>query len=187
MITPLEEKEEHFHYINLLDISDDETDFPDQGFRETQQLLEEYNAVPQRVYRKSSSFLGPTPKERKAEFERHSRERREAARSSPQGLSRAETAPTVDIASSFLSATLEQPGRKSKLKRNASLSNLPPRRPIEVPFYKRVGVLPRELKIGKPGKIVKLAENIKLAPEHRQALKGCVICKRATFFTTCEF
>lgn len=176
MTTPLEEKQEHFQYINLLDITDDETNFPDQGFLKAQQLQKELESVPKRLYRKSTRFLGLTPKERKAEFEKQSREKRAAARTTPQGLARAETAPTLDVASSLPSATPEDFSTKSTLKRNASLSDLPQPQRIGFPFYK-IGDLPRELRSGRNGKITKLAENIKQVPEHRQVLKHCIICK----------
>lgn len=58
----------------------------------------------------------------------------------------------------------------SKMKRVTSLPSLAGL--DRLPFYKKMGVVPRELKNGKN---VKLADNIKLEPESKQLLRGKIV------------
>jgi DNA polymerase IV len=180
----LEEKIAYFNEQNL-DASDDETAFPKETYLRIERFLEDTEpkpAPPKLV--KQKSFLGPTPKERQAEFEAHARRKREQARENDKTLllGRPNTAPEADIASSFPAAKPDPKqapkGRaeRLKLKRNASVSDLPTPKAViqdDVPFYKKRGVIPRELK---GGKNVKLANDIAILPEDRQLFKGKVIC-----------
>lgn len=173
----LREKEEYFKEQELLDISDDETNFPDEGFLKAERALADSKAMPPPLVRQRSSFLGPTPKERLAEFETHTAKRRPATRPGGHGLTRSATAPEPEITKSFpvtkprqrpSSSPDDRPGKK--LKKTISMPDI--KAHDDVPYYKRMGELPRELKSGKN---VKPAENIKLDPEHKQLLRGKIV------------
>jgi DNA polymerase IV len=178
----LEDKIAYFKEQELLDISDDETGFPDDSYLRIERALADTKAMPPPKLIRQKSFLGPTPKERKAEFEAYSERQREQARNIGQTtLVRSNTAPEADVSRSFPAAkpNVERspggPAERYKIKRNVSLSDLPtPKANVhdEVPFYKHCGVIPRELK----RKNAKKADNITLEPEHKQLFKGKIIC-----------
>jgi DNA polymerase IV len=180
----LEDKVAYFKDQELLDISNDETGFPDAGLLAAEREFAFADAkpmAPPRLVRQSSSFLGPTPRERQAEFEAQARRQRAQTRERGVALVRSVTAPERDVSSSFPSTapdtkrTPKKSLERQTLKRNASLSDLPETGHVqkEIPFYRQSGVVPRELKSGKH---VKPADNIKLDPPHKQLLKGKVIC-----------
>ncbi|KAF1930731.1 uncharacterized protein M421DRAFT_3035 [Didymella exigua CBS 183.55] len=129
---------------------------------------------PPKLTQQPSSFLGPTPKEVKANFEAHTKRRRAVIRDEARRLARSATAPEAALTRSFsvtkprarqlLNAEGDANG---KMKCVASLPNM-----IgldQIPFYQQMGVIPRELKNGKN---VKPADNIKLLPESQQLLRG---------------
>jgi DNA polymerase IV len=168
-------KQAYFNDQALLDLSDDEQAPLDQSVQRIERALEESKRMPPpALVRHTSSFLGPTPRERQAEFEEHTKRQRAAERNSAQQLTRSSTAPESGHTTSFPVANpRSRPSSsadKSKLKRVSSLPELDGKE-LE-PFYKRVGTIPRELK---GGKNVKLANNIKLFPEHKQLLKDKII------------
>lgn len=179
----LQDKLAYFKEQELLDISDDETGFPDEGLLNVERAFADTKAMPPppRLDRQTSSFLGPTPKQRQAEFEAYTVRQRASTRVAGKGLVRPATAPEadVDVASNFHStkATGKASPRRAgtRLKRNTSLPDLATNSHVEdeVLLYKRLGVVPRELKNGKN---VKQANNIKVLPEHLQLLKGRIIC-----------
>ncbi|KAF1915139.1 hypothetical protein BDU57DRAFT_557344 [Ampelomyces quisqualis] len=122
-----------------------------------------------------SSFLGPTPKERRAAFEAHATKQRLGMRETGLKLVRSSTASEVESMKSFAfkksrEAQTTEPRVDNKLKRVASLPDMST--VDQTPFYKRLGIVPRELKNGKN---VKLADNIKLAPEPKRLLKDKII------------
>ncbi|KAF2745543.1 hypothetical protein M011DRAFT_479048 [Sporormia fimetaria CBS 119925] len=179
--TELEEKIKYYQQQDFLDISDDETGFDDEGSLFVERALADTKRMPPlSLVRQSSSFLGPTPKERMAEFEAHAKKQREQVRSLGPGLVRSATVPEGDTSRSFPAATAQgkRPfdplGSRVPSKRNASLSDLPAKGAPSrtVPFYQQIGVIPRELKSGKK---VRPADNIQLEPECKQLLKGRVI------------
>lgn len=181
----LEDKVAFYKDQELLDISDDETGFPDAAVVAVDRALADSKKMappPPLLRQKTYSFLGLTPKAQQAEYA--ARRQRAAAQETTPNLIRAATAPEVEVARSFPSVKaggkrpMEQStGDRKKLKRNASsLSDLRTVTddPSGTPFYKRFGVVPRELK---GGKNVKLADSIRLEPEHKQLLKGKIVCK----------
>jgi DNA polymerase IV len=170
-------KQAYFQEQALLDLSDDERDFSSTDRDVISHALADSKAMPPplSLERQRSSFLGPTPKERKAEFEAHTKRHRPASRESGPQLARSSTAPEAELTKSFpvtksrgglLSGTVST----NKLKRVASLPDIASVN--QVPFYKQMGSVPRELKNGKN---VKMADNIKLEPAHKQLLKDKVI------------
>lgn len=170
----LSTKEAYFEEQALLDLSDDERDYPRNSPGVIERALEDSKAMPPPTLDKTrSSFLGPTPKERRAAFEAHSTKHRAITRDSAPTLARSSTAPESELIKSF---PVAQPRRglptngDNKLKRVASLPDMTAVN--QTPFYKQSGVIPRELKHGKN---VKPANNIKLEPEHKQLLKGKVV------------
>ncbi|KAH8731041.1 hypothetical protein GQ44DRAFT_746407 [Phaeosphaeriaceae sp. PMI808] len=172
----LSAKEAYFEEQALLDISDDEQELARAGFDVVGCALAGSKAMPPPTLRRErSSFLGPTPKERQAEFEAHATKHRVGTRHFDEKLARSPTAPEGDATRSF-PTLISQNGQSSsaesagRLKRVSSLPNMT--RLDQSPFYKQVGDIPRELRHGKN---VKLAENIKLEPEHKQILKGKVV------------
>jgi DNA polymerase IV len=172
----LSSKEAYFQEQALLDISDDEHDFPGQSEDIITRALGDSRAMPPpTLENQRSSFLGPTPKQRQAEFEAHTNKFRPATRESCLKLARSSTAPGPELTKSFPntkshSSRLSNVGSASKIKR---ISSLPEVASVnQTPFYKRMGTIPRELKNGKN---VKPADNIKLEPEHKQLLKGKVV------------
>ncbi|KAF1840768.1 uncharacterized protein K460DRAFT_389337 [Cucurbitaria berberidis CBS 394.84] len=174
----LSAKEAYFKEQSLLDLSDDERDLPDESFGTLERALAESKTMPPpKLLRQTSSFLGPTPKERQAEFDAHTNRRRAASRQEGHKLIRTSTAPEPEFTKSF-PVTKSQSGLASgpvvdngkRLKRVSSLPELAGKSLI--PFYKQVGVIPRELKNGKK---VKPADNIKLEPKHKQLLQGKIV------------
>ncbi|KAF2706690.1 hypothetical protein K504DRAFT_483679 [Pleomassaria siparia CBS 279.74] len=128
-----------------------------------------------------SSFLGPTPRERRAEFEA-SISRKTAQ--PPLQVTRSATEPDMHVSKTFpsarpnakRSASPEPPGPRKKLKHTTSLPNMVAAGQMQdqTLFYKTMGDIPRELRSAKH---VPLAENIRLDPKHKQLLKGKIICK----------
>jgi hypothetical protein len=128
--------------------------------------------------RRPSSFNGPTPKEiqARADFEAHATERRTNTRNIGH-LTRSSTISGLETVIDFpvtrprlASSSSSVRDERKSLKRVFSLPEVGME--SQVPFYKRVGVVPRDLKNGKN---VKPAENIKLEPESKQLLRDKVI------------
>lgn len=169
-------KQAYFEKQKLLDISDDETGCKSEAFDEIESAMAEGERT-KLVRQNSSSFLGPTPKETKAEFEAHAARRRAVNRDGNQALVRSTTAPEAVLTQSF-PVTKPRAQQSSQVNNNASgkikrISSLPDMTGLDqMPFYQRMGVVPRELKNGKN---VKPADNIKLEPESRQLLRGKVV------------
>lgn len=174
----LSAKEAYFEKQSLLDILDDEQDVGDEASKAIEAaLLESESMFGPKLVRQTSSFLGPTPKERQAEFEAYTNKQRIIARSNGQRLPRSSTAPETDLMRTFLVTkprdahhTESEAAKNATLKRVTSLPNL--REEDAIPFYKRVGVIPRELK---QGKNAKPANDIKIEPEHRRLFDGKII------------
>lgn len=173
----LSAKEAYFHEEALLDIPDDEQDYQNQTYKTIGTTLSEARDMPPpSLTRQMSSFLGPTPKERRANFEAYTERQRITARQDGQRLTRSSTAPGPDVIQSFPVVQLQiplAPGSISdgkKLKRVSSYPQMAGKN--QPPFYKQVGVVPRDLKSGKN---VKLADKIKLESEQRQLLKHKVV------------
>jgi DNA polymerase IV len=173
----LSAKEAYFKEQSLLELSDDERDFHSESVGIIDRALADSKAMPPPGLEKTrSSFLGPTPKERQAAFEAHTKKQRAGARESGLKLARSSTAPESELTKSFpvtksRGDQLSNAQSVNKLKRVASLPDLAI--PNRTPFYKQIGfTVPRELKNGKN---VKLADHIKLEPEHKQVLSGKVI------------
>ncbi|KAF2120788.1 hypothetical protein BDV96DRAFT_539101 [Lophiotrema nucula] len=183
----LQEKSAFFSEQELLDISDDEHGFPDENMLRAERALADTQAMPPptmpKLVRQRSSFLGPTPKERQAKFEEHATKQRLKTRPEGSNLTRSATAPEANVSKSFPSARKRSNGSsspqrqnpRSGLRHSTSLPDLvaaAQTEDVEIPFYKRMGVIPRELKNGKN---VKPAENIRLEPEPKQLLKGKIV------------
>ncbi|KAF2131709.1 hypothetical protein P153DRAFT_312347 [Dothidotthia symphoricarpi CBS 119687] len=171
------EKEAYFKEQDLLDLTDDETGFPDEGFAYVERALMDSEAMPPpKPERRPSSFLGPTPRERQADFETHAARRRSVSRSDAQTLVRSSTDPSPESSRSFSVTKLSreslvsETGLSKNIKRVISMPDLFEKN--QVPFYKVMGVIPRELKHGKNAKP---AENIKLEPARKQLLQGRVV------------
>jgi DNA polymerase IV len=170
-------KEAYFHEQALLDLSDDEGDLPEEASEAFGRAVAEAKVMLRPILgRQSSSFLGPMPKERQAEFEAHATKQRAGARGLGPKLVHSSTAPEKELTRSFpitkpRSELQPAIGIANKLKKLASLPDLASGMD-QTPFYKQAGVVPREMKSGKN---VKPADNIKLDPEHKQLLKGKVI------------
>jgi DNA polymerase IV len=169
-------KEAFFEQQALLDVSDDEQDVPNESLAVLERALEDSKAMPPPTMEKTgSSFLGPTPKERRAEFDAHTAKNRTLTRESGPTLARSSTAPEAELMKTFPvikpgGAQVSHVQTTTKLKRVASLPDIACI--DQTPFYKQLGIVPRELKNGKN---VKLADNIKLEPEHKQLLKDKVV------------
>jgi len=172
----LASKQAYFDEQALLDLSDDERDFSNNSASVFDRALEDLKAMPPPSLEKSkSSFLGPTPKERRATFEAHTTKHRTITRESGLNVIRSSTAPEAELTKSFpvtkpRSGVPSTLAGKNKLKRVASLPDMPAL--DQTPFYKQIGTIPRELKNGKN---VKPADNIKLEPEHKQLLKSKIV------------
>jgi len=173
----LSAKEAYFEEQSLLNISDDEQDLPGESFDIINRALKDSKVMPPppTLERQRSSFLGPTPKERLAEFEAHATRHRADTRPSGLKLARSSTAPVTELTKSFpvtepRSNQLVGAESTNKLKRVSSLPDMTIA--SRTPFYKQMGVIPRELKNGKN---VKPADNIKLELEAKQLLKGKVV------------
>ncbi|KAF2691210.1 hypothetical protein K458DRAFT_438871 [Lentithecium fluviatile CBS 122367] len=174
----LQDKVEYFKEQELLDISDDERDFPDEGFRNAERALADFEAMPPpappaKLVRQPNSFLGPTPKEVQNESGTYATKKLAPMRADGPGLTRSATAPESEMTKSFPVTKPRQgpssnpPKSETKLEETTSMPDLVAEG--NVPFYKKMGVAPRELK---NGKYVKTADNIKLDPEEKQLLKG---------------
>jgi DNA polymerase IV len=169
-------KEDYFKQQALLDVSDDEQNFSNESMERIGQAMAGSKAMPPpSLEKQKSSFLGPTPKERQAAFEAHTTKQRPGMRETGLKLVRPSTAPEAELMKSFpvtksRDAQTVEPRADNKLKRIASLPDMGT--VDQTPFYKRLGVVPRELKNGKN---VKLADNIRLEPEHKQLLKDKII------------
>jgi DNA polymerase IV len=175
----LQHKEAYFKRQELLDLSDDEREYPDESFRNAERVLADFEEMPPpeppaKLGRQPSNFLGPTPKElRQGVFERNIPKKQSIPYGDSFSLTRSATAPELDTTKTFLAARLKQRPWSSrekpaaKPKKTASMSDVMAQ--DETPFYKRMGVVPRELKNGKN---VKIAGKIKLDPEEKQLLKG---------------
>ncbi|KAF2800854.1 hypothetical protein K505DRAFT_291764 [Melanomma pulvis-pyrius CBS 109.77] len=176
------DKEAYFKQQELLDLSDDEPGFS-AGCLIVERAIADSRAMapPPSLVRQRSSFLGPTPRERQAELQARNLKKRSIARPD-QDMARSTTKPDMDVSSSFPSVkpkqkrspSPKQAGLRKRLKHTISLPD-----PIsadgnqdQTPFYKQIGVIPRELRNGKS---IKLANHIQLYTEPRQLLKGKII------------
>jgi DNA polymerase IV len=178
----LPDKRAYFEQEELLDISDDERNFPDEASRKIEHELADFEVMPPpeppaKLVRQSSSFLGPTPKElRQKTFERFTTNKEAAPRGGGSILTRSATDPVSGPSKSFPLAISKQPPaarlekQAPKLKKTISMPDL--KDIDDIPFYKRMGDIPRELKNGKN---VKVADKIKLDPEEKQLLKGKIV------------
>lgn len=167
----LQEKVAYFKQQNLLDLSDDEKEFPDPGFLAAEQLLADARPMPPPPSaRRGSSFLGPTPQERQQEFEAHASRQRVVTREHNPSLTRRSAAPepAPQIFPATKSHTESLQSRKKPTK-TASISDIT--KEGLIPFYRRSGDVPRELKNVKAS----LALNIKIEPEHKQLLKEKIV------------
>lgn len=163
-------KEAYFKEQALLDLSDDERDFQNGGESVVSRALDDsISMAPPKLAREGSSFLGPTPKERQAEFEAHATKQRITSRAKDHSPDRPSTAPEVELKRSK-SGPIAEVQRASTLKRVSSLPNVATANSI--PFYKRMGKIPRELRNGKS---VRPADNIALEPESKQLLKHRIV------------
>ncbi|KAF2197911.1 hypothetical protein GQ43DRAFT_184656 [Delitschia confertaspora ATCC 74209] len=184
----LEEKQAYFQSLDLLNISDDETSFPDAGLLEAQYVLTVKAGAtsamslpprPSHMRRTSSGFLGPTPKERQMEFELRALKHHGVRRLVEQGLIGASTVPEleVEVSSNLPAATPKRSqtelsmdngrGKIRKLTHSASFPDLD----VQDLFYKRVGQIPRPIGSSKAKKVA----DIKLEPGYKQVLKGKII------------
>jgi DNA polymerase IV len=179
----LAEKIEYFQQQDLLDVSDDETGFDEKDVFDVERALADSKAMPPpTLVRQRSSFLGPTPKEELAKRKAQPSEQIPPVRQNAISLIRSATAPEAATLKGFPST---KPKRKSpppeeasprkKLKHTTSLPDIASKARVtdEIPFYKEFGMMPRELKSGKS---VKLADDIKVEPKHKQLLRRKVIC-----------
>jgi DNA polymerase IV len=170
-------KEAYFEKQSLLDISDDERDIHGESFDMIDCALQDSKAMPPppTLEKQRSSFLGPTPKERLAEFEAHATKHRADTRPSGLKLARSSTAPETELTNSFpvtkpRSNQLAGVEGANRLKRVSSLPDMASIK--QTPFYKQMGIVPRELRNARSAKP---ADNIKLEPEVKQLLKGKIV------------
>lgn len=174
----LHEKRGYFKAQDLLDQSDDETDFPDESFFRVGRALADSKAMPPpELVRQRNTFLGLTPKEQHAEFNARAITYPPVAQSDRIIPSRPMTAPepeatTFSVTASESRSTSTSPKNRIKRKRKQPRSMPEPKVQDRTPFYKRMGVVPRELKSGKS---VPSADNINLEPEHKQLLRGKIV------------
>ena len=175
----LSAKEAYFQEQDLLYPSGGDEDAPNESLRILENALAESSVIlPPSNTRRPSSFNGPTPKEiqARAEFEAHATERRANTRNAGQHLTRSSTLPGLETTTSFpvekprLLSSKSVRDERRKLKRVSSLPEGDLK--SQVPFYKRVGEVPRNLKNGKNAKP---AENIKLEPESKQLLRNKIV------------
>ncbi|KAI8941349.1 hypothetical protein NX059_002574 [Plenodomus lindquistii] len=174
----LSAKKAYFQEQDLLDVSDDEQYQTSRTSKVIERTLTDPKAMPPpRLIRYSSSINGPTPKEMQAqaEFEAHTKRQRAALRPEDQKLEATSTAPESNVAKSF-PVTLPKPDlppnrgkRGVRLKRTTSL----PEVPVTIPFYRRMGDVPRTLTKGRKKAVP--ADDIKVRPEDRQLLKGKIV------------
>ncbi|KAF3035013.1 hypothetical protein E8E12_005304 [Didymella heteroderae] len=163
-------KQAYFDEQKLLDISDDEGS-NGEVFDRIESAMAEMQKP--KLARQTSSFLGPTPKEVKADFKAHTAQRRAIIRDETTTLSRSTTAPEVELTQSVpvtkpRARQLSTAGGESK-----RVTSLPSMTGLDqTPFYQQMGVVPRELKSGKN---VKPADNIKLLSKSQQLLRGKIV------------
>ena len=175
MDTELAAKKAYFEEQKLLDISDDEESCNDEVADNIERAMAEM-PPPTKLARQASSFLGPTPKEVKVDFEAHTTRRRAGLRDENKTLTRSATAPEIELTQSFPVTKLRArqlsnaEGGASSKKRVTSLPSMTGL--DQIPFYQQMGVVPRELKNGKNAKP---ADNIKLEPKSRQLLRGKIV------------
>jgi DNA polymerase IV len=177
------EKEAYFKQQELLDLSDDDDTPLSDDLLIVQRAIADSRAMPSppSFKRQTSSFLGPTPRQKRAEFKAKPPGKHSYARPA-QDMARSVTEPEVDVSGTFPSAkskekrtpSPEPPRSRKKLKHTRSLPDPVSTAQVQdqTPFYKTTGVMPRELKNGKN---IKLADNIKLDPEAKQLLKGKIV------------
>jgi DNA polymerase IV len=178
------DKEAYFKQQELLDLDDDDDEVPlSEGFMVVQRAIADSRAMPppSSLMHRPSGFLGPTPRQRRAQLEAKTPAKRANVRPG-QNMPRSATEPEMNVGSSFSSVksnekrspSPEPPGARKKLKHTTSLPDLVAAGQVQdqTPFYKQIGVMPRDLKHGKH---VKLADDIKLEPPARQLLKGKII------------
>ncbi|KAJ4985696.1 DNA polymerase [Stagonosporopsis vannaccii] len=170
-------KKAYFEEQKLLDLSDDEHPCDDQVADRIERAMAEMHSPPPKLVRQTSSFLGPTPKEVKADFDAHTTLRRATVRKAARTLNLSAKALEAEVTQSFpvtkprtRLSTKDEGNTNSNMKRVTSLPSVTGL--DQTPFYQRMGVIPRELKSGKN---VKPADNIKLEPESRQLLRGKVV------------
>lgn len=176
MIDPeLAAKQSYFEEQKLLDISDDETSYNDEAVHEMERAMAD--VPPPRLSRQPSSFLGPTPKEVKADFETHTTRRRAVLRDQTKTLTRSATASGAELTQGLLVAkprarklSMMGSNAEGKKKRVTSLPDLTELG--KMPFYQQMGVVPRQLRNEKN---VKPAHDIELQPESKQLLRGKII------------
>jgi DNA polymerase IV len=174
----LQDKVAYFQEQELLDISDG-----DGKFSNGECVFVDFDIMPPpvpptKLVRQSSSFLGPTPRERQKEFETLTIGQPTVPHTNSPVLTCSVTTlePDVTITRSFpITKPRQRPSPsydtpRANLKKIASMPDLMVQ--DDVPFYKRMGTVPRELKNGKN---VKLAGNINLDPEDKQLLKNKIV------------
>ncbi|EUC47441.1 hypothetical protein COCMIDRAFT_24607 [Bipolaris oryzae ATCC 44560] len=167
----------YFEEQALLNSSDDGPYTANESVLNLERALEESKPIlVPLLLSHSGSFNGPTPREIQAQFEEHTERRRTSNRQINQKLTRSSTVPPTEPAES-IQISKSRNGRnvgtnsgKSRLKRTISLSQIFDKESI--PFYKRAGAIPRELK---SGKTVKPANDIRLFSESKQLLKEKII------------
>ena len=169
----LAKKQAFFEELKLLDVSDSDKDFPDEGLQEASQALMSSPVSKKTIH----AFLGPTPPERQAQFEAQAQKERATARAAAAGLIRSKTAPEPVQASSSFPVTKRKGEQSAALDKSTSHisiqkhSNSLPGRNVPVKFYKRVGDVPRPISKAKKDAV------IKLEPESKQYFNGKIICK----------
>src|SRR5690242_1911568 len=99
--TKLAAKKAYFEEQKLLDLSDDEDTCDDQVSDMIGRAMAEMHSPPPKLVRQTSSFLGPTPKEVKANFDTHTTRRRAIVRDVTKPLSRSATTPEAELTQSF--------------------------------------------------------------------------------------
>ncbi|PSN73140.1 hypothetical protein BS50DRAFT_606900 [Corynespora cassiicola Philippines] len=168
----LDEKQTYYEAQGLLDNSDDEESHPFKSSTAigalTSSMAPSSNA---KGHKRTYSFLGPTPREEQAA-------RKTAVTHLDSKLSdQLVTAPEKSLDSGLPATKAKQVEKtmpETKPSRRRKTENQAPNSIAEsqIPFWKRRGFIPRELK---QGKNVKPAENIQLFPEHKQLLKGKIV------------
>ncbi|CAI6241635.1 unnamed protein product [Periconia digitata] len=179
----LREKERYFEQQELH--SDDEHHSPNESFLAIGRALADVEAMPPpRLPRSFGSFLGPTMKEQRREWEARKTAQTSSTKPSiTHPLKRSLTEPNSDVTdhspdSSFSSIasrkrrkTRDGEGESQRMpKRTSSMPSLDVQ--ANIPDYRQHGAVPRELKNGKKAQP---ATNIKLVPEERQIFKGKVV------------
>ncbi|KAF2637018.1 hypothetical protein P280DRAFT_483247 [Massarina eburnea CBS 473.64] len=172
----LREKTAYFEQQELSDKDGGDMSLGDSYLNIGPVLADSEAMPPPKLVRKPSSFLGPTPKELQMSFGARGVKQPSSFRSESSKLERSATAPGTTTTKSFPATGLRQRPTSSpqakvpeRLKRTTSLPDMKVKN--ELPFYKRVGVIPRELKKSN----AKPADNIKLEPEGRQVLRDKVV------------